>query len=264
MRTTGGVVDRGRCGGRLRSEGRPGPCWIASAAALSCCTASSSRSQVVVRPATALPVSTCTASSVSVPRCPLQAMAVLTRLATQPGALLPIMIFLMAQKSPLWPVDRRPPGLLAIRSIAPDLDVTVACALGGRTVAWYPGDRDSARLPGMVETALCRTCRTSHLVSRTQFRVGGLLLSAKVLRSTSSLDCWPDLIARKTGPGSGDSPRRFRHCSAYCPSLSIPRSCCYGSPDDQSVCRTASANVARYSPQSDGRCCADRRQVARD
>jgi len=76
-------------------------------------------------------------------------------------------------------MEGRPPGFLATRSVASDLHVTVASRLSGGTVAWFPGDRYRAWLPGMMEAALGRPGCTGHLVSRTYFRLPGLPLTLK-------------------------------------------------------------------------------------
>jgi hypothetical protein len=56
-------------------------------------------------------------------------------------------IIAVSEESPLRPVERRPPGLLAAWTVAPDPDMAIARAPGGSTVARLPGDRDGARLP---------------------------------------------------------------------------------------------------------------------
>lgn len=65
----------------------------------------------------------------------------LTSSATWPLA---AMIFSMTEETPYLLVERRPPDLLAARNVALDLEMAVACALGGWTVARFPGDHDRA------------------------------------------------------------------------------------------------------------------------
>ena len=73
------------------------------------------------------------------------------------------MIFLVAEEPPYRSVERRPPGLLAGGNVALDLEVTAACGLRGGTVARFPGDRDGAWPPCMVEAALGRPGHVSHV-----------------------------------------------------------------------------------------------------
>src|ERR1019366_849138 len=114
------------------------------------------------------------------------------------------MIFPVAQEPPLWPVDLRPPCLLATWSVAPDLDVAVPRVPGGGTVAQLPGDRDSARLPRMVETALGRPGHTGHLASRTHFRIADSQWAVNHSRTRTV-----SLGSREVPPGYGsDLPRR--------------------------------------------------------
>ena len=155
MRTTGGAVDRGRCGGSLGSEGRSRPCWIASAAALSCCTAPSSRRQVGE-----LGLGTLHLRFTIRGRPALMATGVITHLVTH---VLAVWVVPVPEESPLRPVERGPPGLLAAWTVANDLDMAVACAPGGGTVARLPGDRDGARLPRVVQAALGRPGHSDHL-----------------------------------------------------------------------------------------------------
>jgi hypothetical protein len=62
---------------------------------------------------------------------------------------------------------------------------------GGGTVAQLPGDRDSARLPRMVETALGRPGHTGHLASRTHFRIADSQWAVNHSRTrTVSLGIW--------------------------------------------------------------------------
>jgi hypothetical protein len=80
------------------------------------------------------------------------------------------MIFSVAEESSYRLVQRSPPGLLAAENTGLDLKVAAVCSLGGGTVTWVPGDRDSARCPWMVKAALGRPGNVSHLDSRTYFR----------------------------------------------------------------------------------------------
>ncbi len=82
-------------------------------------------------------------------------------------ALLAVMIFPVPEEAPLRPMERRPPGFLATRDVAPDREVAAARGPGSGTVARFPGDLDSARPPRMVKAALRRPWHTTHLASRT-------------------------------------------------------------------------------------------------
>ncbi len=208
MRTTGDVVDGGRCGGRLGCEGRSGPYWIASAAALSCCTASLSRSQRTRWAASALTCLTWKASSTSGRSRPPMAVV----LVTQFWMNLSVRIFLVAQEPTLWPMEWGPPGLFAAGRVAPDLDVSVACVPGRGTVTRLPGDRDSARFPGMVQTALSGPGRTGHPASRTHTRLLGFTslaerpvecLPTADLFDTRAVQHACEVAAQASGLGSG-------------------------------------------------------------
>ncbi len=71
-----------------------------------------------------------------------------------------------------------PPDLCATRHAARHLEVTTACRPASGAVAWLPGDRDAARQPGMVATALQREAGPRkisvllHAIIQTQDRVG--------------------------------------------------------------------------------------------
>ena len=87
---------------------------------------------------------------------------------------LTVTIFPVTEELPFRPVQRRPPGLLTAQDVAPDLDVAVACGPGGGAVARFPGDRDRARSPRMVQAALGGPGRNGHPASRTCFRAPGV------------------------------------------------------------------------------------------
>ena len=102
-----------RSGARL-SGGVSCDCHAVShARSLSCRTASSSRSQLAMRSATVLAASNCMTSSVSVPWACAASDGGSYSFGYSARTLLPAMIFPVAQEPPLWPVDRRPPCLLA-------------------------------------------------------------------------------------------------------------------------------------------------------
>jgi hypothetical protein len=71
----------------------------------------------------------------------------------------------------------RPPDLCAARHAARHLEVTTARRTASGAVAWLPGDRDAARQPGMVATALQREAGPRkvsvllHAIIQTQERV---------------------------------------------------------------------------------------------
>jgi hypothetical protein len=97
------------------------------------------------------------------------------------------------------PVKRGPPGLLATWTVAHDLDMAIARAPGGSTVARLPSDRDAARLPCIVQAALGGPGHFDHHASRTQFRSAGSLMAQHVL-AHGPLPCQGRL------PGSRPAP----------------------------------------------------------
>lgn len=83
---------------------------------------------------------------------------------------LTLLIILVTEQPLLWAVEWRPPGLVAARGVASDLDVAAACFPRRRAVASFPGDRDRPRPPRMVGPALGRSARHSHPASKTHVR----------------------------------------------------------------------------------------------
>lgn len=75
-------------------------------------------------------------------------------------------IIVMAEESPHWPGQGRPPG-----SSQPGvLHLTLTCpprGSAGRTVAWFPGDLDCARSQQIVKAALSGSGCSGHLDGRT-------------------------------------------------------------------------------------------------